>query len=118
MSVQSEKSCLTLGKIGGSSPADDLYYVLIFFDISDVKKYRLLIRILKNYSLRIQKSIFEAHLKRAQIKKLVESIDKLMSSKKYINPSDNVRIYRISGNCEVTVFGTYESTTLEENIFI
>lgn len=91
---------------------------MVLFDISDSKKYRILIRILKSYGVRIQKSIFECQIKRTQLKDLLASLDRLMSSERFYNPSDNIRLYKISGNCEVTVYGTYEENIVEENIFI
>ena len=118
VTVSLEISNISHGKSSGASPADDRYYVVVFFDISDSKKYRSLVKILKSYGSRIQKSVFEAQLKRSQIKELLESIEKLMSLEKSFNESDNVRIYKISGGCDVTVFGVYESNILEENIFI
>jgi CRISPR-associated endonuclease Cas2 len=92
--------------------------VTIAFDISDSKKYRQLIKILNKYSLRIQRSIFEAWLRRSQIGELTSAIEALMSSERYFNPDDNIRIYRIAGMCEGTVFGDYESALMDENIFL
>jgi CRISPR-associated endonuclease Cas2 len=107
---QFTKKELTLGKLPGASPASDRYYVVALFDISEAKKYRALLKILKSYSCRIQKSVFEAHLKRSQIKEMSAKIETLMTSERYYNPSDNVRLYRIAGNCALTVFGSYQST--------
>jgi len=112
-----EKHSVSMGKTSGSSPAEDRYYVVVIYDISDAKKYRMLVKTLQRYGTRIQKSVYEANLKRSQIKRMLEAIEKLMASEKYYNPSDNVRVYKISGGCDVTVFGTYESNILEENIF-
>ena len=105
------------GKLSGASPADDRFYLLILFDISEQKKYRLLIKILNNYCTRVQKSVFEGHLKMMQIKQMMTSIEKLMASTRFYNPDDNVRIYRISGNCTATVFGSCTLSIIEENIF-
>ncbi len=58
-----QTTTLSLGRIAGASPAENRYYVLVMFDIADPKKYRLLMRILKRYATRIQKSVFEAQLK-------------------------------------------------------
>jgi CRISPR-associated endonuclease Cas2 len=112
---QTERS---FGKIGGSSPSEDLYYVLLFFDISEPKKYRMLLKTLKRYSFRIQKSVFEAHLKNRQVFDLTDQIRKLMASERWRNPADNVRIYKIYGTCTLTVFGEYQSHELERNIFL
>jgi CRISPR-associated protein Cas2 len=113
-----EKADFTPGKLSGASPSDDRYYVVLFFDISNTKKYRSLIKLLKSYSTRIQKSVFEAYLKSTQIKKLIKDIEKMMTSKQYYDPSDNIRIYRIAGNCHVTIFGSSQNNIPEENIFV
>lgn len=117
MSAPLKKTCCTLGKLSGSSPSEDRYYVVVLFDISDAKKYRQLVKLLKRYGSRIQKSVFEGQLKPAQVKSLLASIEKLMLSERYYNLSDNIRMYKIAGNCDLTVFGSYEETLLEENMF-
>jgi CRISPR-associated endonuclease Cas2 len=113
-----EKTERTVGKTSGSSPADDKFYIIALFDISEPKKYRALIRIFKSYSLRIQKSVFEAQLTRQQYKEFLTAVEHLMASERFYCPSDNVRVYRIAGNCDVTIFGHYENSILEDNIFI
>ena len=109
---------LPLLRIEGPSPAEHRYYVLVLFDIADVKKYGKLIKVIKRYCLRIQKSVFEAYLHQQQINKLEESIRNLMCSQKYFNPEDRVRIYKLSGKPCVSVFGAYESAGIEENVFV
>ena len=118
MSFPPNRTDLTLGKYRGASPGDDRYYVIVFFDISNSKKYRMLLKVLKSYGSRIQKSVFEAQLKKSQIKELLASIEKLMASERYFDPADNIRLYKIAGNCEATVFGSCENNFLEDNIFI
>ena len=113
-----DKTEVSVGKTAGASPAESTYYVLVLFDISDAKKYRNLMRLLKRYGTRIQKSVFEGQLRRSQIKELVGAIEKLMGSARFYNADDNVRIYKIASSCEVTVFGRYESNLTEENIFL
>lgn len=108
---------LTPGKLSGASPSDCRYYILVLFDISNPKKYRILVKLLKQYCVRVQKSVFEGQLKSAQIRKLSDSIERLMAVEYYFDSNDNVRIYKIAGNCNLTVFGVYTSTIMEENIF-
>ena len=72
---------------------------------------------LKRYGTRIQKSVFEAQLKMSQIKALTASAERLMSSQRYYDPDDKMRIYKIAGNCDVTVFGACEKITVEQNVF-
>lgn len=118
MSSLLKTTVISVGKVRGSSPSDSRFYVLILFDISESKKYRLLTRILKRYATRIQKSIYEASLKPRQIKEMTESIENIMSSERYFNSNDSVRIYRIAANCDVTIIGEYVETQVENDIFI
>lgn len=105
------------GKTCGVSPAEDRFYVLVFYDISDAKKSRYLVKILKGYGTRVQKSVFEAQLRRAQIKELSSSIERLMTAEKYYNPTDMVQVLKISGGCEATVYGMHINQTSEDNLF-
>lgn len=107
------------GKTCGASPADDRFYVLVFYDISDAKKSRYLVRILKGYGTRVQKSVFEAQLRRVQIKELSSSIEKLMTAAKYYNPADTVQVLKISCGCEATVYGagTHLHQVSEDDLF-
>lgn len=109
---------IPLLRIEGASPVDHRYYTLVLFDIADIKKYGRLIKILKRYCARIQKSVFEAYLRQRQISELESDIQKLMCSSRFYNPDDRVRIYKLSGRPCVTIFGAYESIGLEENIFL
>lgn len=111
-------SNLTLGRQAGGSPAESSYYVLVLFDIADSKKYRLLLRVLKRYAVRIQKSVFEAWLKPRQIKEMSEAIEGLMSSERYYDPDDNVRVYRMASGCTAVVYGTCATDRGGGDIFI
>lgn len=109
-----------LERYNGASPAENRFYTLIMFDISDKKKYSTLTKLLKRYSCRIQNSVYEAYLRPLDIKRLIEGIEKLMESKRFFDPADKVRVYRMSGACSVTVFGecTDDDEDLQTNIFI
>ncbi len=109
---------LSISKIKGASPAEDRFYTVVLFDISEPKKYRRIIKVLKGYSDRIQYSIFEAYLRRAQIKEMTESLRKIMAREDYFNKNDRIRIYRIAGNCELTAFGEYHESIVEQDVFI
>ena len=116
-----QTSFFTVGKVPGPSPAEHRYYVLVMFDIADSKKYRLMMRILKRYATRIQKSVFEARLKPRQIKEMSDALERLMASERYYDEADDIRIYRMGARCDVTVFGAKGSGSAvseEEDIFI
>ena len=65
-----------------------------------------------------RQSVFEAQPKPKQIKEMTSSIKKMMSSEAFFETGDNARVYRISGNCDVTVFGSCVSSEFEHDIFI
>lgn len=108
------------GRKEGVSPAESKFYTLIMFDISNRRKYSLLTKLLKRYSRRIQNSVYEAYLKPADIKRLTESVEKLMGSERFYNPADRVRIYKVSGPCGAVLYGECadDDSDLRQNIFI
>lgn len=115
-----ETSTRQYGRKEGVSPAENKFYTLIMFDISNRKKYSLLTKLLKRYSRRIQNSVYEAYLKPADIKELTESVEKLMGSQQYYDSADRVRIYKVSGPCGAVLYGecTDDDSDLRQNIFI
>lgn len=117
---QLQKAERSFGRVPGASPSENKFYILAMFDISDRKKYTVLIKLLKQYSCRIQYSVFEAYLKTTDIKELLEGVEKIMKSDRYFNPDDSVRIYKMSGICQAVIFGKCDDDVigLEENLFI
>ncbi len=115
--IKTERS---FGKVAGPSPADNKFYILVMFDVSDRKKYSLLTKHLKRYSYRIQNSVFEAHLRMSDYREMVAGIEKLMRSIRFFDANDRVRVYRVSNACEAVIFGEYssEDIDLDENLFI
>ena len=55
-----ETSTRHYGRKEGASPAENKFYTLIMFDISNRKKYSLITKLLKRYSRCIQNSVYEA----------------------------------------------------------
>ena len=109
---------LPLLRIEAASPSEHRYYVLVLFDIADAKKYGKLIRIIKHYCTRIQKSVFEAYLKQRQITEFEGAVKRIICSERFYNPDDRVRIYKLSGKPSVTIFGAYDPAGIEDNIFV
>lgn len=114
------KSERSFGRTLGPSPSENKFYILVMFDIASRRKYTLLVRLLKRYSHRIQNSVFEGHLKPADIKMLLDEVEKLMQSERYFDPNDKVRIYKISAGCRAIIFGECETSDddLSSDIFI
>lgn len=111
-----ERRNYSAGTVLGASPAQNKFYVLLFFDISEIKLYQHLIRIVKKYCNRVQKSVFEAYLTSSQIKDLASELEYVLSGD--IAQDDVVRIVRISGHCEVTELGKGVDNVYEDDIFI
>ena len=70
-----------------------MFYV-ISYDIPDDRRRNQLANALKGFGTRVQYSVFEAHLSRAQYEELKRAVSRI------INPSeDSVRYYRLCGAC-------------------
>ncbi len=72
-----------------------------------------LIKILKKYGLRVQKSAFEAFLNETKYKKMVKLLEKLPIS----SYNDTIRIYRLKGVSEVYCIGHNVETEQEDASF-
>lgn len=91
---------------------DNKVFVLVIYDIIDNKKRVKLAKLLLGYGFRIQKSAFEAKLTESKYRKLLTEL------KMYESAEDSIRVYRIIGNGNVTVFGEEKDTELEDIIVI
>lgn len=88
------------------------YFVVICYDIFNTKRRNKFAKFLERYALRVQRSVFEGELSKSKYKSLTSKIGG------YIEPEDNVRVYRISGNGEVKVWGKNDVTKIDEVIII
>lgn len=75
------------------------YVILIIYDIIDNNTRVKFAKHLKRYGVRIQKSAFEAYLNLEKYNKLLKEIPGRISS------TDNVRVYRLTGQTEIQQFG-------------
>lgn len=87
-------------------------FVLIIYDIVDNKKRQRFAKWLLGFGVRVQKSAFEAHLRKNKYDKLIRGIPKR------IGQDDSVRIYKISGKGQIISWGKDESEDLEDIIVI
>jgi CRISPR-associated protein Cas2 len=88
------------------------YYVLVIYDITDNKRRRELVKIVKSFGFRVQKSAFEAHLPENKYSKLLAKL------KPVVKDGDSIRVYKIRGKGAVTVFGIDDSVEDEEVVII
>ena len=88
------------------------YLVVIIYDISDNKRRGKLSKYLQSFGFRVQRSAFEAIIDRKKYKKLIKGIPA------YITKEDNVKLYKLSGSCEVKSWGLAKDIADEEFIII
>lgn len=88
------------------------YFVVICYDIYDNKRRNRFVKFIERYALRVQQSVFEGELSKSKYLSLVSEIGK------HISQEDNVRVYRISGNGEVKVWGTVDVIKTDDVIVI
>ena len=94
-------------------PRDKKVYCLIIYDIVNNKRRVKMAKKMSGYGFRVQKSAFEAMIKPSLYSKLVEELPKLIDEKE-----DSVRIYRIVGSGEVTMFGVKKQVENEDIIIV
>ena len=88
-------------------------YLLVIYDIIDNKRRLKFAKAMEGYGIRVQKSCFEAFLSEAMYRKLLQEIPRLIDKK-----ADSVRVYRMIGSGEVTLFGSNVKPKIEDVIII
>lgn len=93
--------------------SDDRVFVLVIYDITENKKRTRLAKTLEGYGFRIQKSAFEALLKKNVYQKLLRELPVFASE------PDSIRVYKIIGKGQVTAFGgSNQELEIEDVIFL
>lgn len=88
-------------------------YILVIYDIVSNKRRTAFAKKMSGYGFRVQKSAFEAMILEKLYQKLLEEIPRLIDKEE-----DSVRLYRITGQGEVRLFGVNETIKDEEVIII
>ena len=90
-------------------------FILVSYDIVDDRRRSKVANILKNYGRRVQYSVFECILERDSIKRLIETINKLIDKQE-----DSVRIYQLCDVClkKTKVYGVGRITEDEEMFIV
>jgi len=80
-------------------------FYLISYDISDDRKRTRVEKYLKNYGVRVQKSVFECMITEAELEKIKRFVENTIDF-----DTDSVRYYFICKNCrdniQITGFGS------------
>ena len=90
-------------------------FVMISYDIVEDKKRLKLMKFLKDYGDRVQKSVFECNLSPETYDQVKSGVEKIINKRK-----DRVRYYRICKGCvdKVEISGWGEVTEEEEFVVI
>lgn len=88
------------------------YIVLVIYDIVDNKRRLKVSKHLASYGTRVQKSAFEARLTGRQYRKMLDGMERILDD------TDNIRVYRMTGYEEITVYGNKNYPHEDEVIII
>lgn len=88
-------------------------YILVIYDIINNKRRTKFAKAMEGYGMRVQKSCFEAYLTTALYDKIIKEIPDHIDLKE-----DSVRVYRMVGAGEVTLFGINVEPKAEDLIII
>lgn len=89
--------------------------VMISYDVVDDSKRLKLMRFLKDYGTRVQKSVFECNLSPDLYEKVKNGVENIINRRK-----DRVRYYRMCGSCKdkVEISGWGEVTEDDEFLVV
>ena len=90
-------------------------FVMISYDVVENKKRLKLMKFLKDYGDRVQKSVFECNFSSKTYEKVKAEVENIINSRK-----DRVRYYRICKGCmdRIEISGWGEVTEEEEFVVI
>lgn len=91
---------------------DGKILTLVIYDISDTKKRTQLAKYLGGFGFRVQKSAFEANLTGRLYRNLLNTVGK------FVGEEDSIRIYKITGNSQVTSYGMEQKSFCETAIIM
>lgn len=88
-------------------------YVLVIYDIVNNSKRAKFAKTMNGYGFRVQKSAFEALISKEKYVKLIREIPTLINTNE-----DSVRVYRMTGFGEVSLFGKNDTIEKEDVVII
>lgn len=96
-----------------SKVSNKTYMILAIYDIVDDKKRLKLSKVLLGYGERVQRSAFECHLTLRQYEEMIKKALPFIDEEK-----DLLRIYKLTGNASIKVWGKIPTTEDEEVVII
>lgn len=97
-----------LSKVGNRT-----YLILVIYDVVDNKKRYRIAKTMKGYGEWVQRSAFECYLTLRQYEKMIQELTPYFDFEQ-----DLLRIYKLTGQAEVKVYGKIEMTENEDLIII
>lgn len=88
------------------------YLVVVIYDIVDDRRRVAFAKYLKGFGVRVQKSAFECILPGSKYEKLLRGIPAL------IGKEDQVRVYKLTNNADIKVWGTVDLVEEEEVVIL
>ena len=86
--------------------------IVVCYDISDNKRRNKMVKLLERHLFRVQRSVFEAMLTNQKTDQLKRELSQ------FAKEDDNIRIYKINGSGDVSVYGSAYQLEDEEVIII
>lgn len=109
--IQEEYTCEeieVLSKVGNRT-----YLILVIYDVVDDKKRYRIAKTMKGYGEWVQRSAFECHLTLRQYEKMIRDIIPYFDFEQ-----DLLKIYKLTGQTEIKVYGKIEMTANEDLIIL
>lgn len=94
------------------NPLKRKYTILIIYDITNNKRRYRMVKLLKGYGIRVQRSAFECILTTKKYEKLIKEIEKLF------NEEDLIRTYKLDSTIEIRSWGDIGKMEEEDVIII
>jgi len=86
---------------------------ILAYDISNNQRRRRVTKLMESYGYRVQESVFEAFLSKADLKELRERLTNEINAKE-----DSIRIYALCGSCDRSVVILGNGDIIEEKQYI
>ena len=88
------------------------YLIVIIYDVVDNKRRNKIAKLLSGYGKRVQKKAFECILRKKKYEKLINDLERL------IRDEDLLRVYKVSGQADVKIWGDIALTEFDDVIII
>ncbi len=89
--------------------------IIACYDITDNKRLNKVAKVMKNYGVRVQLSVFELDIEEYLFKRLLKEVNKIIDT-----DTDSVRYYKLCSECEssIDIIGYKIYVSKEEEFYI